>query len=202
MKYHDEPQRSSCNGLTNPILTIQHQPNQPASGLFYGQIKVTSLYNLTGQYLELAHKLSNIDLDSVTVADTIEASGLPDDIALKAQGIEMVCRETVKDLPAIDAEIKRLQALKAHRVAVSDGLKAYLKRSMEAMGIEKIQCPLFTVSIRQNPASVEVFEEGMVPDEYMVAKYSPSKTKIKEALVAGVDVPGARMAKTTRLDVK
>ena len=175
---------------------------QPASGLFYGQIKVTSLYNLTGRYLELAHKLSNLDLDSETVADTIEASGLPDDIAAKAQGIEMVCRETVKDLPAIDAEIKRLQALKAHRVAVSDGLKAYLKRSMEAMGIEKIQCPLFTVSIRQNPASVDVFEEGMVPDEYMVAKYSASKTKIKEALVAGVDVPGARMAKTTRLDVK
>ena len=163
---------------------------------------MTSLYSLTGQYLELAHKLSNLDLDSETVADTIEASGLPDDIAMKAQGIEMVCRETVKDLPAIDAEIKRLQALKAHRVAVSDGLKAYLKRSMEAMGIEKIQCPLFTVSIRQNPASVEVFEESMVPNEYMVAKYSASKTKIKEALVAGVDVPGARMAKTTRLDVK
>lgn len=163
---------------------------------------MNSLYSLTGQYLELAHKLSNLDLDSETVADTIEASGLPDDIAAKAQGIEMVCRETVKDLPAIDTEIKRLQALKAHRVAVSDGLKAYLKRSIEAMGIEKIQCPLFTVSIRQNPASVEVFEEGMVPDEYMVAKYSPSKTKIKEALVAGVDVPGARMAKTTRLDVK
>ena len=163
---------------------------------------MTSLYNLTGQFLELSRNLANLDLDSETVADTIEASGLPDDIALKAQGIEMVCRDAVKDLPAIDAEIKRLQALKAHRVAVADGLKAHLKRSMEAMGMEKIQCPLFTVSIRNNPTSVEVFEEAMVPNEYMVPKYSASKTKIKEALVAGVDVPGARLVRTTRLDVK
>lgn len=163
---------------------------------------MTSLYTLTGQYLELAHKLANLDLDSETVSDTIEASGLPDDIALKAQGIEMVCRDAVKDLPAIDAEIKRLQSLKEHRVAVADGLKAYLKRSMEAMGIEKIQCPLFTVSIRNNPTSVDVFEESMVPDEFLVPKYSVSKTKIKEELAAGVDVPGARLVKTTRLDVK
>lgn len=163
---------------------------------------MTSLYNLTGKYLELARNLANLDLDSETVADTIEASGLPDGIALKAQGIEMVCRDAIKDLPAIDAEIKRLQALKAHRVAVADGLKDYLKRSMEAMGMEKIQCPLFTVSIRNNPISVDVFEEAMVPNEYMVPKYSVSKTKVKEALVAGVDVPGARLVKTTRLDVK
>ena len=109
-----------------------------------------------------------------------------------------------------ESEVRRACAIlsitfppeKGNQATVSDGLKAYLKRSMEAMGIEKIQCPLFTVSIRQNPASVEVFEEGMVPDEYMVAKYSASKTKIKEAIAAGVDVPGARMAKTTRLDVK
>lgn len=163
---------------------------------------MTSLYNLTGQYLELASKLANLDLDTDTIADTIEASGLHDDIALKAQGIEMVCRDATKDLPAIDAEIKRLQALKAHRVAVADGLKAYLKRSMEAMGMEKIQCPLFTVSIRANPASVDVFEEAMVPEEFLVPKYTISKTKIKEALAAGVDVPGARLVKTKRLDVK
>lgn len=163
---------------------------------------MTSLYNLTGQYLELAHKLANLDLDSETVADTIEASGLPDDIALKANGIEMVCRDAVKDLPAIDAEIKRLQALKAHRVAVADGLKAYLKRNMEAMKMQKIQCPVFTFSIVNNPESVEVFEEAMVPNDYLVPKYSVSKTKVKKALMSGVDVPGARLVKTTRLDVK
>lgn len=163
---------------------------------------MTALYHLTGQFLELSRTLANIDLDSETVADTIEASGLPDDIALKAQGIEMVCRDSMKDLPAIEAEIKRLQALKAHRVAVADGLKAYLKRNMEAMAMQKIQCPVFTFSIVNNPESVEVFEEAMVPKEYMVPKYSVSKTKVKESLRAGVDVPGARLVKTTRLDVK
>ena len=76
---------------------------------------MTSLYLLTGQYLQLANTLADGDFDPTTIADTIEASGITDDIAAKAQGIEYVARGAEAHNAAIDAEIARLQALKASR---------------------------------------------------------------------------------------
>lgn len=160
------------------------------------------LYEISGQYLQLAHQLADLDFDAETVADTIEASGLTDEFTAKAQGIEMVCRELTKDIPAIDAEIKRLTALKKHRERVADGLHDYLLYHMQQTGITKIEAPLFSISVRTNPPSVEVFDESQVPNEYMVPKYTISKTLIKEALSAGKEIPGARMTQTQRIAIK
>lgn len=160
------------------------------------------LYELSSQYLQLAHQLADLDLDAQTVQDTIEASGLTDEFTAKAQGIEMVCRELTKDVPAIDAEIKRLKALKDHRERVADGLHDYLKFHMAQTGIQKIEAPLFSISLRTNPPSVEVFDEAQVPNEFMVPKYSISKTLLKDAMAAGREVPGARMTQTQRISIK
>ena len=166
----------------------------------------TSLFNLTNQYLQLADTLAAGDFDADTVADTIEASGLTDDISSKAQGLEYVARSAEAHLPAIDAEIGRLQALKAHRVKVAAGLRGYLLDNMIRMQIEKIDCPMFSISIRSNPPSVDVFDPLQVPISYMVTPLPPpdrpDKTLIKEALKAGKDVPGARLVQGQRLAIK
>jgi hypothetical protein len=41
------------------------------------------------------------------VADTIESSGLTDEISAKAQGVLMVAKTTEQYVPAIEAEIAR-----------------------------------------------------------------------------------------------
>lgn len=160
------------------------------------------LYELSNQYLQLAQQLADMDLDAQTVQDTIEASGLTDDFTAKAQGIEMVCREMTKDLPAIESEIKRLTGLKKHRERVADGLHEYLRFHMTQTGITKIEAPLFSISLRTNPPSVEVFDEAQVPEEFMVPKYTISKTLLKDAMAQGREIPGARMVQTTRVAVK
>lgn len=166
----------------------------------------TSLFNLTNQYLQLADTLAAGDFDADTVADTIEASGITDDIKVKSQNLEYVARSAEAHLPAIDAEIGRLQALKAHRVKVAAGLRSYLMDSMLRMQIEKIDCPMFSISIRSNPPSVDVFDPLQLPISYMVTPLPPpdrpDKTLIKEALKAGKDVPGARLVQGQRLAIK
>ena len=166
----------------------------------------TSLFNLTNQYLQLADTLAAGDFDADTVADTIEASGITDDIAIKSQNLEYVARSAEAHLPAIDAEIGRLQALKAHRVKVAAGLRSYLLDNMLRMQIEKIDCPMFSISIRSNPPSVDVFDPLQLPISYMVTPLPPpdrpDKTMIKEALKAGKDVPGARLVQDQRLSIK
>ena len=166
----------------------------------------TSLFTLTNQYLQLADKLAAGDFDAETVADTIEASGITDDIAVKAQGLEYVARSAETYLPAIDAEIARLTALKAHRVKVAQGLRDYLMSSMQRMQIERIECPMFAISIRSNPPSVDVFDALQVPESLMVTPETPPARPDKKAigvlLKAGHEIPGARLTQGQRLVIK
>lgn len=168
---------------------------------------MTALYVLTNNYLELAERLADGDFDAQTIADTIEASGIADELTVKAQGIEHVARSAEAHNLAIDAEIARLQALKAQRTKVAAGLRAYLLDNMQRAGIEKIDCPLFSISIRKNPPSVEIIDQLSLPTQYMVTPdpkppvAAPDKKAIGAALKAGEDVPGARLVQGVRLNI-
>jgi hypothetical protein len=168
---------------------------------------MTALYVLTNDYLQLAEKLADGDFDAQTVADTIEASGIKDELAVKAQGIEFVARGAEAHNFAIDAEIARLEALKAHRSKTAAALRQYLKDQMERAGIDLIECPLFKVQIKKNPPSVDVIDQLSLPKEFWRTPEpkppvaAPDKARIKEALQHGDDVPGARLTQSTRLVV-
>lgn len=164
-----------------------------------------ALYELTAQYRELAEKLSSMDLDVTTVADTIEASGITDEIAVKAQGIEMVARTLEMHSPAIKAEIDRMQALMKQREKTAAGLREYLKTNMQASQITKLESPLFKIRLQDNPAAVDVFDSSLIPAEFMKQPETPppfcDKTAIKKAINAGTEVPGARLTVGQRLVV-
>ena len=168
---------------------------------------MTALYALTNQYLALAEKLSDGDFDAATIADTIEASGITDEIAEKAQGLEYVARGAEAHNLAIDAEIARLQALKQHRMKVAAGLRGYLLDNMQRMQIESIDCPMFSISIRKNPPAVEIFDQLSLPAQFMVVPEpkppvaAPDKKAIAAAIKAGQEVPGAKLVQGVRLNV-
>ena len=167
---------------------------------------MSALYELTGQYLALVDSLDRMDMDAQTIADTIEASGIVDDIQTKAQNIEMVAREATKYITLIDMEIDRLKELKACRERVGQGLRDYLKRNMGAAQIERIECPFFRISIQKNPPAVDIFDPLSIPADYMTTPKPPApvpdKERIKEAIKAGQEIPGARLTQSTRLAIK
>lgn len=167
-----------------------------------------ALYEITNQYLALAEKLDSMDLDTQTIIDTIDASGIEDEFSLKAQGILHIASEAEKYTPLIDMEIERLQALKASRAKLAQGLRDYLLSNMERSGIQKITCPLFSLSIRHNPPAVEVLDTAALPPLYWRTPEpkppvaAPDKAAIKAALQAGTEVPGARLVQGLKLVIK
>lgn len=167
-----------------------------------------ALYALAGEYRQLAERLADMDLDATTVADTIESTGLTEAIQAKAQGVEMVARGAEIHCPAIDLEIARLQALKDRRQRIAQGLRDYIKTNMEAAGIERIECPLFCLSIKKNPPAVEVLDEAEVPAQFWVTPEPKppepriDKKALAQVLKTGAAVPGVRLVQHTRLDVK
>lgn len=165
-----------------------------------------ALYKLTSEYQALAHLLAERDFDAQTIADTIESTGLPAQISEKAQGCEMVARLLEADVPAIDAEIKRLQELKKSRTNKASALRKYLLDNMVASEIERIDAPLFSISVAKNPPSVDIFDERQIPSFFLTDPAPPApqpdKKLIAQAIKDGAEVPGARIVQGVRLNIK
>lgn len=117
-----------------------------------------ALYELALEYRDAADRLTDLDLDDQTVADTLE--GLAGDLEVKATNVAMFAR----NLEATAAQIKDAEAqMAARRKAVENraaNLNRYLLVSMQQAGIQKIECPYFRIAVRDNLPAVDVFEIG------------------------------------------
>lgn len=108
------------------------------------------------------------------------------------------------DIDTIDAEIKRLQALKSSRTNAIDRMKSAVLDALTIYGIEKVTSPTLNLSVRLNPEAVEIVNEYQIPKEFFNEKVTISidKTAIKEAIKSGQEVPGAVINRKSRLDIK
>jgi hypothetical protein len=145
------------------------------------------LYELTGALADL----SSMDMDDEAVKNTLEC--IQGDFNDKAVAIIKLSENLNADTSAIDSEIERLKARKQVILNKQKGLRDYLLHNMEAVGITKIECPLFTASLRKGVESVEIENESLLPDEFVSAEVvtKPDKKAIKQAIQSGQSVPGA-----------
>jgi hypothetical protein len=168
-------------------------------------MSAVTLFELKGQWLDLANRLADMDLDADTIADTLEGSDEQMALEEKVQGYEMVARNIEMPITAIEAEIKRLQELKATYQKRADVLRERVLTSMQELGIKKITCPLFEISLRKNPSKVVVYDESMVPFNFWrkpEVEIAVDKKLLKAALDAGEEVHGARLEQTERLNIR
>lgn len=165
---------------------------------------MSNLYELAHAYRDDAAKLADLDLDDQTLTDTME--GMAGELEVKATNTAFVIRNIEASAAAIkDAEAQmaaRRKALENRAARIKD----YLLSNMIVAGIQKIECPYFKLSVRENPPAVEVYEPGLIPAEFMRQPEPPppsiDKTAIKEAIKAGQDVPGAKLTRGVRLEIK
>lgn len=165
---------------------------------------MTSLYQLVDLYKKDLETLEDLDLDEQTLADTLDS--LTGELEVKATNVAMF----VRNLEATAAAIKDAESqMAARRKAMENRakrVKQYLKDCMATAGISKIEHPMLALSIRKNPPSVEILDDRQIPAEYWVTPPPPekqiSKTLIMQALKSGVDVPGAKLTQSERLDIQ
>jgi hypothetical protein len=153
------------------------------------------LYELTDQMRGLQHLIDQGELSLEVLHDTLE--GLEGDIQAKGKGTLEFMANLQASALAYDTEIKRLQARKKTFDTHFEWLKNYLRDNMAACNITKIESPTFTATLGKPPQVCDIFNEDLIPDEFIevvpeVKKYP--KPPIMKALKAGQDVPGARIA--------
>lgn len=163
-----------------------------------------ALYQLATEYQQQFYQLAELDLPDEVVTDTLEA--MEGDIQVKAANVAMFVRQLEHTAEGIKAAEK---VMKARREAIekrAQRVSQYLLQNLQACGITKIEHPMLRVSVRANPEAVDVFDAAQVPAEYLrqpeVPPPAPDKTAIKEALTSGADVPGCRLTRSNRIELK
>lgn len=152
-----------------------------------------SLYNITNSFITLFEKAEQGELTK----EEIEEQGKDLAISLKNKSTSIIGYIRNLDLTseAIKNEIDRLTTMKKAIDNKNIKFKEYVKQNMEELELQKIDTELGTLSVTKNPASVEVYDENMISDEYKKEKLTVSidKTAIKNAIKNGKEVQGARL---------
>jgi hypothetical protein len=164
---------------------------------------MVSLYKLTDQQRELKEMAGNSDLPAEAFADTFEA--LEGQFNDKAVSVIHVVKNMDSDVDALDAEIKRLTDRKKVIKNKQESIREYLRSNMEANEITKIDCPLFSITLAKGRDVAVIFDESLLPDDYVEVSVieKPNKAAILKALKADEQIPGARIEKSkTSLRIK
>jgi len=151
----------------------------------------TSLYELTGQYLDALDFLTDPAnaVDQQTAVDTME--GLDGDIEPKMLNVARAILELEHLAEGIKEARKRMEFRQKAAENRAEWLRNYLVSAMERTGKTKVSDAYNALSLAKNQPSVIVEDESLIPDAY---KDEVTEVKInKRAIKQAGGCPGCRV---------
>jgi hypothetical protein len=166
------------------------------------------LFELSTQYrqvvdmLEAAQTGETDAIDPELLKDTLDA--ISEAMEQKADNIARIMSELKATEEAIGAETKRLTERSGMIAKQRESLKSYLFAAMESAGKDKIKTAFYSYTIRNNPVSVQIVDESLIPVEYIreVIERKTDKKAIAEAIKSGSEVAGCTLTQSRSLVIK
>lgn len=161
---------------------------------------MTTLFNLREKYKEIYEWIVEQGDEQVLI-DTLQS--INDALEEKADGYVAVIKSIESDNAAIDEEIKRLRERKTSNQNGIKHLKESLQEAMEETGKHKFKTALNSYSIANNPPSLDVTNEKLIPKEYWVLQAPKlNKKELLQDIKNGADIQGVEVKRTKSLRVR
>ena len=127
-----------------------------------------------------------------------------DELALardqKIENIGLLYKEVKAESVAIKNEIDNLTVRLKRNNNKAESLLNYMKYALNGEGFKTARM----VAQWKKSKKVEVFDEHLLPNEYVRTKTTtePDKTAIKKAIEGDIEVPGARVVTNNNLSIR
>lgn len=138
---------------------------------------MSSLYDLTGKYLQIQTVLEEGDEDY-----PIDMLTVGEDLDQKIENYGFIIRNFESEDAALTAEIDRLKARRDNARKAVDRLKESLLNSMKATNRPKVTTQHFNFTIAKKGGKLPIVITGDVPETYCKIKYEPDKDAIRTAI--------------------
>ena len=148
---------------------------------------MASLYEITGDMLQIQMMMEDDSLDKQILTDTMEA--VEGEYEYKLESYCKIIKNIESDLGGIEAEIQRLSDRKKILKGNIDKLKSSMFESMKATKTPKIKGQIFTIAIQKNggkaPVILDVKDTSELPDELVRIKEEPDLDAIRVLIDKG-----------------
>jgi len=156
-----------------------------------------NLYDITKEFEQF--ESMDWDKESEVYLTTLESMQMT--LQDKGQNIVSLLANWQGKADMIDAEIKRLSAKKTALMNQHKQLKEWLRFNMESSGIDKIECPFFTITLRKaskNTVLVIDDESEVIKHYEKPVKPAIDSVRLKADLKSGQAVYGAHLEDSKR----
>lgn len=161
---------------------------------------MASLFDLSTDYQQLYDLIAEQE-DEQILKDTL--ASINDAIEDKADGYVAVIKTLESDNKAIDEEIKRLRQRKTSNQNGVKRLKESLQEVMEQTGKEKFKTALNTYSIANNPPSLDITDESLIPKQYYIEQQPKlDKKELLKVVKDGLEIKGVELKQSRSLRVR
>ncbi|EAC2938994.1 siphovirus Gp157 family protein [Listeria monocytogenes] len=157
-----------------------------------------TLYSIQDKYQQLLNLAEQLDPE--LLKDTLES--IDDELETKAENVAFVIKELEGQSLILEKETKRLAERKNTINNNVKRLKQSLFDAMITANKQKIKTNLFTLDIRKNPPSIIVEDESKLLNYLIEQPKKIDKTKLGDDLKKGIEVPGAKIIQTERLQIR
>lgn len=162
------------------------------------------LYQIADEYRCMLEKSVDAETGEIDEDKLYILYGFEDRLEEKMEAVASYIQNLKSEREGIRAAVASMTERNKRLSSKIDYLTDYLKSNMIETGKEKLSYPNFEVKVKLCPISVDIIDEGLIPEEYKSVKevVSINKLAIKAALASGKEVPGADFITNTRLEIK
>lgn len=125
-----------------------------------------TLYELTGQFLEVNEMAENGEIDEETMQDTLES--IECEIEVKAENYAKVIKNLEADAEMLEKEEARFHARRKTIENNIKRIKKNLENCMIAVDKKKFKTDLFSFNIQKNAPSLVIDNKNSIPAEYLI----------------------------------
>lgn len=167
---------------------------------------MSNIYGLTTEMLDLERLLMNSLDEETGEVDTVISNALDvkrEEFESKALGVATLYRRFNNMSAEIKAEINRLKELLTRTERVEDRLENSLSEACQRLGYTKIDGVRANISFRTSEQTI-IDDVDQLPEEFKKVKIDiqPDKTKIKNGIKLGMNIPGAHVEQVKHIQIK
>ena len=161
---------------------------------------MSSLYELTADYLEVLEMAESGEVEYQTVIDTLES--IQGEIEVKADGYAKIIKALEGQADALKKEEDRLASKRRSIDTNIKNMKTSLEKSMIITGNTKLKTTLFSFIIQRNPASLVIDKPNEIPEQFLIPQDPKvDNAKIKE-LLKTQELPFAHLSYSESLRIR
>jgi len=163
-----------------------------------------SLYSVTTEIALLLHEVTEAQ-GEVTPEVEQKLSQVNTLLATKTDNVVQWVHSQEDLITLVDMKLKELAEYKRAVQARLQKFDGYVDACLSTLGTTKLEGALFAIKKRKPTQVVEVFDESLIPLDFVKIPPPPaatiSKTDIAKALKANQEVPGARMVESKNISL-